>query len=392
MTEKELELYIHIPFCVRKCDYCDFLSFPCEAGVRQAYVEALMREIHGYAGSDDIVISIFFGGGTPSLLSEDQLAGILKAVRNTWQIADEAEITLECNPGTADEYKLLAFRQMGINRLSLGLQSTDDRQLRTLGRIHTMADFQRMYSSAEKVGFRNINVDLMSSLPGQSLDSWRRTLETVTDLKPNHISAYSLIIEEGTPFYERYREDEMCRENGGVPKYLPDEETERSMYALTGQLLAQKGYRRYEISNYALPGYECRHNIGYWIRRNYIGLGLGAASLYDRTRWKNPENLERYISWYESGSGQIREEEELLSRTEEMEETMFLGLRLMRGVSVRQFAQRFEENPLRRYAPQIEKCMDLGLIAPIDRKDPHIRLTEKGIDVSNQVMAEFLEG
>lgn len=391
MKHNELELYIHIPFCVRKCAYCDFLSFPCEESVRETYVRALISQIRSQQPCDDTVISLFIGGGTPSVLEAQQLVRILDAARSAWHFAPDAEITIECNPGTADEEKLRAFRQMGINRLSLGLQSADDRELKELGRIHTMAEFLRTYESARHSGFQNINVDLMSSLPGQSLASWQHTLERVAMLRPEHISAYSLIIEEGTPFYERYREDEERRERGEAPLLLPDEETERQMYALTGAFLKEKGYERYEISNYALPGYESRHNTGYWIRRPYIGLGLGASSLYAHKRWKNTENLSEYLDCYLNGEGEACTEEEVLSESEEREETMFLGLRLMRGVSVQDYQARFGDDPLVRYAAQIEKGQRLGLIAPIDKKDPHIRLTEQGIDVSNQVMAEFME-
>ena len=267
-----LELYIHIPFCVKKCDYCDFLSAPADRRMQKAYVDALLREIQGYGHPEGknaafpTVSSVFIGGGTPSILEGSDIGRIMDQARENFRISPDAEITIETNPGTLTAKKLQAYRNAGINRLSLGLQSADERELRVLGRIHTYEEFLESYRLARQAGFSNINVDLMFAIPGQTCEGWLRNLRTVAELEPEHISAYSLIVEEGTPFADRELD-------------LPDEDTEYRMYEDTAAVLAEYGYRQYEISNYAKPGYSCRHNIGYWNRTQYLGLGLGAASL-----------------------------------------------------------------------------------------------------------------
>ena len=332
--KKELELYLHIPFCVSKCRYCDFLSAPSGEEQRQIYVERLCRRIrywsdviHNYGY---VIVSIFVGGGTPSILTEAQITQIFEAVRESFPIREDAEITLEMNPGTDVKDKLPVYRKLGINRLSMGLQSADNEELKCLGRIHTYEDFRQVYQWAREAGFTNINVDLMSAIPGQTLESYEDTLRKVADLEPEHISAYSLIIEEGTPFYEQYGEGRHADE-------LPDEDTERQMYVRTREILEGYGYHRYEISNYAKDGYECRHNLGYWDRKEYLGLGAGASSLMDHIRWKEPD----YIG---PSTGLVLEEREdftRLRRKDEMEEFMFLGLRKINGVSEQDFYKSF---------------------------------------------------
>lgn len=371
---KELELYIHIPFCVRKCKYCDFLSAPADRQARQEYVDSLCEKIRSYADTAKAyhVISIFLGGGTPSILAGEQILQIFAAVRETFQVDKDAEITLEANPGTVagdgpaaiSEGKLAAWKKAGINRLSIGLQSASDLELAALGRIHTYRDFEETYQAAAAAGFRNINVDLMSAVPFQTVESWERTLRTVAGLtpKPTHISAYSLIIEEGTPFYERYGQGEHADE-------LPDEDTEREMYEMTDRILAEYGYHRYEISNYALPGYECRHNLGYWNRTEYLGIGIGASSLLNGRRWTEGE------------------EPVILTEKDKMEEFMFLGLRKTEGVSAREFENQFHANIQEIYGQTIEEMCGLGLL---EREKDAIRLTKRGIDISNYVMSRFL--
>ena len=363
---KELELYLHIPFCERKCAYCDFLSAPADLPVRISYIKKLQEEIAYYGAQygEYQVSSIFFGGGTPTILEGYQLAAILETVKEHFNITTDAEITVECNPGTLTAGKAEKLVQAGFNRLSMGLQSADDRELQLLGRIHNFAQFLESYDLARKAGFRNINVDLMSALPGQTLKSWQDTLQKVTALRPEHISAYSLIIEEGTPFYERFAEDERIREEGGHPRLLPEEDVERQMYELTETFLHTKGYERYEISNYAKPGYECRHNCGYWIRKDYLGLGLGASSLVEHQRFQNTSELKTYLEQEYSPQCegqheriaetiQLQEETgltqtghhihiETLDKKSEMEEFMFLGLRLMAGISRQQFEKKFQ--------------------------------------------------
>lgn len=408
---KELELYLHIPFCERKCAYCDFLSAPADLPVRISYIKKLQEEIAYYRAQygEYQVSSIFFGGGTPTILEGYQLAAILETVKEHFNITTDAEITVECNPGTLTAGKAEKLVQAGFNRLSMGLQSGDDRELHLLGRIHNFAQFLESYDLARKAGFQNINVDLMSALPGQTLKSWQDTLQKVTALRPEHISAYSLIIEEGTPFYERFAEDERIREEGGHPRLLPEEDVERQMYELTETFLHTKGYERYEISNYAKPGYECRHNCGYWTRKDYLGLGLGASSLVEHQRFQNTSDLKTYLEQEYSPQCegqheriaetiQLQEETglsqtghhihiEILDKKSEMEEFMFLGLRLMAGISRQQFEKKFQVTLNSVYGEVLRKLKGEQLIEEVAG---YVRLTEHGIDVSNYVLAEFL--
>lgn len=377
---KPLEIYIHIPFCVKKCNYCDFLSAPSTEAERQSYVESLCEKIRSYKEIAKAyrVVSVFLGGGTPSILTSEQMRAIFSALYDTFSLGEDAEITTEMNPGTVTEEKLETYKALGINRLSIGLQSVNDEELRLLGRIHTYQEFLDTYHMARKAGFENINIDLISAIPGQTVESWKKTLRTVAELEPEHISAYSLIVEEGTPFYKLYGEnsEEDTRECGStetetvrqVPK-LPDEDAERQMYQDTKEILSAYGFHRYEISNYAKEGYECRHNLGYWERTEYLGIGTGASSFMDHKRWTEGE------------------EAEILSRQDEMEECMFLGLRKIRGVSKRQFELEFGEPMEKIYGTVIEKMKAQGLLL---EDEESLRLTEKGLDVSNYVMSEFL--
>lgn len=361
---KPLELYIHIPFCVQKCKYCDFMSAPSCSKERHDYVKSLCEKIRSYGefARTYCVVSIFVGGGTPSILEGAQMQEIFAAVRETFVLTEDAEITIEMNPGTVTREKLCVYRQIGINRLSIGLQSVNDRELKELGRIHTYQDFLDTYQLAREEGFTNINIDLISAIPHQTAESWRETLKKVCDLEPEHISAYSLIIEEGTPFYERYGDGEHAEE-------LPDEEEERQMYHDTKSILAAYGYERYEISNYAKKGYACQHNLGYWSRTEYLGIGLGAASLVDNCRWTEGE------------------EKEILTKEEQMEEFMFLGLRKIQGVSEAEFLDQFGVSMESIYENVLKEMVQKALI---ERENGWVRLTEKGIDVSNYVMSEFL--
>lgn len=380
--KKELELYLHIPFCVSKCKYCDFLSAPSGEEQRQIYVERLCRRIrywsdviHNYGYE---IVSIFVGGGTPSILTEAQITQVFEAVHESFPIREDAEITLEMNPGTDVKDKLPVYRELGINRLSMGFQSADNEELKCLGRIHTYEDFRQVYQWAREAGFTNINVDLMSAIPGQTLESYEDTLRKVADLEPEHISAYSLIIEEGTPFYERYGEGRHAEE-------LPDEDIERQMYVRTGEILEDYGYHRYEISNYAKDGYECRHNLGYWDRKEYLGLGAGASSLMDHIRWKEPDHIG-------PSTGLVLEEREdftRLRRKDEMEEFMFLGLRKINGVSEYDFYKSFRVSMDEIYKESIENLIKEGLLV---REEDRIRLTDRGIDLSNYALSQFLLG
>ena len=450
-----LSLYIHIPFCVRKCNYCDFLSAPCEEETKQKYVDALCREIAQKAENfkNKKVDTIFFGGGTPSILSAEQITKIMSLIRTEFQVLSDAEISIEMNPGTVDREKLETYKKLGVNRLSIGLQSADDEELKILGRIHTWETFLHTWEMVREVGFTNVNVDLMSALPGQTLESYKETLRKVLALRPEHISAYSLIVEEGTLFYEWFGQDKIEQDEKKVvkdrneqdektadkymdiiTKKLPDEDTERRMYEMTKELLEEQGYCRYEISNYALKGYECRHNIGYWKRKEYLGLGLGAASLlfidsnqFDDVemtgQWKqdfcgkkdknircrNTTDMETYVKakWdsevfgkkqnkdYESIDTFGKEQDWMeefteLSVREQMEEFMFLGLRMMEGILPTEFEEQFGKTLQEVYGKQIQKLVKQGLLECREKTERYA-LTLWGIDVSNQVFVEFIE-
>lgn len=431
--QESLSIYIHIPFCVRKCLYCDFLSAPADRQFKERYAEALCHEM--ILASPEYqhfqVVSVFVGGGTPSVLDVSGMKAIFATLRKSFRLTSDCEITIEVNPGTVTGDKLRAYQEMGINRLSIGLQSANDEELKALGRIHDYQTFEETYTLAVREGFTNINIDLMSAIPLQTLASYERTLQTVLGLTPPpaHISSYSLIVEEGTPFYEH------------TPA-LPDEEEERAMYKITDAILKKAGYHRYEISNYAKAGAECRHNQVYWQRGNYLGFGIGSASLVHNVRWKNLSDITSYVNLLRCGEKtvrtipaendvrqtkdntqepvryslqELREEVTVLSVKEQMEEFMFLGLRMMRGVYeedfYRQFGKRFDEV----YPGVIEKHVRLGLLVAQSgaqgasvrqtpgeqaQTDPayrgaethflHLYLTEKGIDVSNQVFVDFM--
>jgi oxygen-independent coproporphyrinogen-3 oxidase len=381
---ESIGLYLHIPFCVKKCNYCDFLSAPSSEKQREQYVDALCREIEqsSVRYGNRIVDTVFFGGGTPSLLLAEETGRLMETLRRCFSLSEEAEITLEMNPSTADDRKLQEYRRQGINRLSIGLQSACNEELKTLGRIHTWEGFLTTWEMVRNFGFTNVNIDLMSSLPGQSLESWEDTLNRVLALGPEHISAYSLMVEEGTPFYEKYGPE------GEETALLPDEETDRQMYELTGRLLKTRGYHRYEISNYAREGFACRHNIGYWKRKNYLGLGLGAASLMDEVRFANEDRLETYLEKINRQAAAAKEVQPL-SPQEQREEFMFLGLRMMEGVSASSFREKFGCEITQIYGSQLEKLLSMGLLIH-DEKRQRYALSPRGIDVSNQVFVEFL--
>lgn len=437
---KSISIYIHIPFCVKKCQYCDFLSAPADSRAQEVYLRTLKQEIREQAARyrEYEVQTVFIGGGTPTAVPCEKLCEVLKTVFTCYRVNPQAEISMEANPGTVTKEALLSYRKAGINRLSIGLQSTDDGELKLLGRIHTYRDFLQTYRWAQEAGFTNINLDIMSALPGQSVENYKKTLETVLSLKPQHISAYSLIVEEGTPFYEKYgQESEKLQATGEKQPDLPSEEEEREMYALTEKLLAAAGYHRYEISNYALPGRECRHNLVYWKRGNYVGFGLGAASMVENVRFENTRKMQEYLAEYAGvpdaepvsagvaqGDEQVlsneqefslredthseneqvlstledvysRETQQIfrgenvhpLSPQEQMEETMFLGLRLTEGVSKAEFHQQFGISMEQIYGEVIRKNTAKGLL--IDEAG-YVRLTREGMDLSNYVMAQFL--
>ena len=381
-----VELYIHIPFCIKKCHYCDFLSFPeREEAVLFSYTDALCREIcltRSAAGDYTEVSSVFIGGGTPSLLPEGCVTKILDEIRENYSLKKDAEISIEANPGTLSRNKLKEYLASGVNRLSIGLQSPDDRLLRKLGRIHSFREFLSGYRLARETGFGNINIDIMSGLPGQSAEGYEEGLRKVLDLKPDHISSYGLILEEGTPFYH----------DSSILSELPDEETDRLMYRRTKSILKEYGYRRYEISNYAIPGKECRHNLGYWTGVPYLGFGIGAASYLTEkgypypSRFSNVRDLKAYLAQPFRPFCQ-RPEYEILNEASCMEEYIFLGLRKMQGVSVKKFNRTFSKTMDQVYGKVIDSYLSMGLL---ETADGFLRLTEKGIDVSDYIFADFM--
>ena len=465
-----MELYVHIPFCVKKCNYCDFLSFPgygCDADERHRslsceYVDALCHELKNvekrliYLDGNNIdlndhtgkyhrvksgdnnlesknekirISTCFVGGGTPSVLDMEQTEKLLKSINKYYQ-SREIEFTIECNPGTVTKEKLLLYRKYGVNRLSFGLQSADNVILKRLGRIHTYEEFIESFKLARECGFNNINIDLISAVPGQTIENWKDTLEKVVALSPEHISAYSLILEEGTPLYKDYEEKPDSLQ-------LPDEDTEREIYHITKRILKENGYERYEISNYAKPGYECKHNIGYWNGEEYIGVGLGAASylseynyslLYNikdeenendknvvngqkdknnisnetkMLRVKNTVDMDRYKAYYlypgdfcvngikkeQYNKEEIRTVEEKLNSEAQMAEFCILGLRMCKGVSKSEFTKRFGVKIEDVFGSVISKHIKAGLL---EEDEDNIRCTEKGLDLNNAVLCDFM--
>ena len=384
MRGRGIELYIHIPFCVRKCAYCDFLSFPADSNVIQSYVDALCTEIR-CAGDhvSERLETVYLGGGTPSLLDGAQIEAVMGSVRSSFEVACDAEISIECNPGTVDIKKLKAMRRAGINRISFGLQSCDDSELTLLGRIHSFEDFADSFRLAREAGFDNINVDLMFALPGQSSASFKKSIQKVAQLEPEHISAYSLIPEEGTPLYEKIAKGELS---------LQDEAQDRKMYREAVRLLKTYGYERYEISNFAREGYACRHNEGYWTGIPYLGAGLGASGYYRGVRYNNISTLNEYLNQVNCGGSahgfapaacDVHE----VTEKEQMEEFMFLGLRRAAGIREDEFKQRFLYDISEVYGDKLTALRGQRLIR---KQKGSWMLTAKGIDVSNHVLADFL--
>ena len=384
MKKRNLELYLHIPFCVRKCNYCDFFSASGTEEEQAAYVSAMVQEIQSYQelSGEYEVQTIFLGGGTPSLLTPEQIEQIFDAIYHTFSVNKNAEITMEMNPGTVNIEKLHAMKAAGVNRLSIGLQSAQNEELKMLGRIHTFEEFLETWKLIEQAGFKNRNIDLMSALPGQTIESYEDTLSKVLALEPEHISAYSLILEEGTVFYDWYEKGKLDR---GAWK-LASEEEEYAMGELTIQRLAEAGMHRYEISNYAKSGKECRHNLGYWDRVEYLGIGAGSSSLIKGERFDHIRDRKAYIEKIRNGES-ILIDREILSVESQMEEFMYLGLRKIEGVSRTDFQNYFGKNVDDVYGEILDKLEEEQLL---EFSGNRIRLTHRGMDVSNCVLAEFL--
>lgn len=377
MKNKKLGIYIHIPFCARKCNYCDFLSAPETRETKERYLSLLDREMRLYKEivSAREADTLFIGGGTPSFLETDLTDKLLCSVKKWIPSENLKEFTIECNPNSVTEEKLNLYKEAGVTRISLGMQSACDEELKKLGRLHSVKEFEKTYEMVRKHGFERVNIDVMAAIPGQTIESYKHTLEYVVGLSPEHISSYSLIIEEGTPFYEKYRENPPV-----------DEDTDRQMYDLTKEILGRHGYHRYEISNYAKEGQECIHNLKYWQGGDYLGLGLGAASCMEHERWSNVRGLTDYEDRICRGQKPVEQTEEL-GEEEQKAEFMFLGLRCMEGVSAERFEKKFHQSVEERYGKVLHKYENMGLMR---LANGNWQLTEQGIDVSNHIFADFL--
>lgn len=376
-----LGLYIHVPFCAQKCNYCDFNSYKIEEKNQKTdYLISIRKEMELYKEEfkSKEFTSVFLGGGTPSILTPEELTTLMENIYSNFNIGKDAEITMECNPGTLDKVKLKAIKSLGINRLSMGLQVTQDHHLKYIGRIHTYEQFEKNYKDAIEVGINNINVDLMYSLPNQSFDEWKETLNKIINLNPSHISAYSLILEEGTKFYDMYLNKEF---------ELNDEEVDINIYNYTIDTLCKNGYHQYEISNYAKEGYECKHNIVYWKCDNYLGLGPGASGYINNYRYSNICDIKGYNKCLEYDKRPI-EEKNILSKKDEMEEFIFMGLRMNKGINLDEFYKRFNIDFKHRYNDILDKLKNLNLII---EQNNNIILTQRGREISNTVFVEFID-
>lgn len=389
MRRKQIGLYIHIPFCKQKCSYCDFCSYANKESFIKRYIQCVLKEIIEVGnnnkidfenGKDDLFLvkTIYIGGGTPSLIDSKYIVQIIEDIKLNFEIDEKAEITIEVNPGTVTLEKLEDYNKVGINRLSIGLQSTHEHLLKEIGRIHTYLDFLDTFRFAREAGFENINVDLMIGLPNQTLAEVQDSIEEIVSMEPEHISVYSLILEEGTPLFKKVEE--------GLE--LPDEELERKMYWNVKRILEANGYNHYEISNFAKQGYESKHNLDCWNQKEYIGFGIAAHSYTNGIRYSNIENLEQYIKNYEEDK---TEENLVFHEKQDMEamqkEYMLLGLRKIDGVSIQEFKIKFVANPVFLYHDKLEKLVNEELVE-ID--GDQIKLTNKGLDLANIVWEEFI--
>lgn len=374
-----LGLYIHVPFCAQKCYYCDFNSYKINSNQKKEYLINIEREMKFYKGEfkDKCFDTVFFGGGTPSILTVDELKELVNNINENFNIKKDAEITIECNPGTINREKLEAMKKMGINRLSIGLQATQNYHLKSIGRIHTYEEFEKNYYDALDIGFKNINIDLMYALPNQKTQEWKDTLDKIIKLNPSHISAYSLILEEGTKLYDMYQNKEF---------ELLDEDTDINMYNYTIDTLKRHGYNQYEISNYSKEDLECKHNIIYWKCDNYLGLGPGASGFIGDTRYSNIEDICEYNKCIMQNIRPVSEEIEL-TKKDKIEEFIFMGLRMNEGINIDVFKERFDTDFYDIYQEVMDKLIKRELVR-FDGKN--ISLTQKGREISNSVFIEFL--
>ena len=371
--KQKIGIYVHIPFCKQKCLYCDFVSFEGIIERVEKYIEILKQEIleNAKKAENYIVTTIYMGGGTPSYIESKFIVDILETIKKNYTIKKDAEITIEVNPGTVTKEKLEDYKRVGINRLSIGLQSTNNEILKEIGRIHTYEDFLETYKLVKKVGFQNINVDLMLALPKQTYKDLQKSLEQVIKLSPKHISLYSLILEKGTKLEKLVEQESII---------LPEEEIERKMYWDTKKVLEDNGYIHYEISNFAKEGYESKHNLNCWNQEPYLGFGISAHSYYNKTRYSNVANLNKY-------GVQPKIIYEIQSKQDEQKEYMMLGLRKISGVSISDFKNKFIQNPIYLFRKELDKLVKENLLE-ID--EDRIKLTNRGLDLANLVWEEFV--
>lgn len=380
---KELGIYVHIPFCKQKCYYCDFISYANKEEKTKEYVKCIQKEIEieskKYSKDEYEITTIYLGGGTPSYISALYIENIINVIKLNYNVKDNAEITIEMNPGTVNEEKILIYEKIGINRVSIGLQTTNDKLLKQIGRIHTYEEFLNCYKLVSKSKINNINVDLMLALPNQTIEDLEESLQKVINLKPNHISLYSLILEEGTKL------EKMVSEN--IVK-LPEEDLEREMYWKTKRILEKNGYNHYEISNFAKEGYKSKHNMNCWSQKEYLGFGVAAHSYVNRKRYCNTNNIEEYISNIKKGKIENnRTVCEIQNKIDEQKEFMMLGLRKIEGLNIQEFKNKFVENPIYVFHKELEKLVNEDLIEiDLDK----IKLTNKGLDFANLVWEEFV--
>ena len=387
---REIGIYVHIPFCKQKCYYCDFKSYANKEELIEKYIKWLKYEIKEVGEGNKLdyendldelvtVKTIYIGGGTPSYLDSKYIKEIIEEIRENFKLADKVEITIEVNPGTVNKTKLLDYINSGINRISIGLQSTDNELLKRIGRIHKYEDFLQTYNMAREVGFKNINVDLMLALPGQTIAKLEKGLKQVIDLQPEHISLYSLIIEDGTKIEKMLKNNEIT---------LPDENIERKMYWETKKVLEEAGYIHYEISNFAKEGYKSEHNWNCWSQKEYMRFGVAAHSYTNDVRFSNIDSIEEYIENYEQGN--VTDNfvfHEKQTQSSKMKEYMMLGLRKIEGISIQEFKNKFVGNPLYIYRKELQKLVEEELIEiELDK----IKLTKKGLDFANIVWEEFI--
>ena len=390
MEEKEIGLYVHIPFCRQRCYYCDFVSYANKFDIVEEYIQCLKKEIIQYANENrimsehgleprNVINTIYIGGGTPSSIDENYIVSILDTIKNNFKVREDAEITIEVNPGTVNKDKLEAYKKVGINRLSIGLQSVQDNILKCIGRIHTYKDFLNTYEYARETGFDNINVDLMIDLPNQTIGDVKETVKAILGLKPEHISVYSLILEKNTKMYEMI--------SSKIVSIAPDE-TERQMYWYVKETLEKHKYNQYEISNFARAGFESKHNMNCWNQNEYIGVGVSASSFMENRRYSNIPELTEYMANIQKGTpNRNLVLEEILDEESKMNEFMMLGLRKIEGISILEFERIFKINPIMKYCKELDKLNHEGLI---DIDANNIKLSKKGIDLANLVWEEFI--